>query len=61
MLQLTSIFGPLIRTVAEMMKDLMTFFMIFLIQILAFSCVGLLIFSKLDAYDNLMDVMIMLI
>ena len=61
MLQLTRVFGPLIRTITEMMKDLMTFFMLFLIQIFAFSCVGLLIFGKLSAYENLVDVIIMLV
>ena len=59
MLQLTSVFGPLIRTTAALMKDLITFFMLFTIQLIAFSCVGILCFGSIPEYDNLQDAFIM--
>ena len=59
MLQLTGLFGPLIRTTSEMMKDLLTFFLLFVIQLIAFSCVGILSFGKLKSYETLQDTLIM--
>ena len=50
MMQLTALFGPLIRTTAAMMGDLVTFFLLFTIQLIAFACVGILSFGKLKPY-----------
>lgn len=59
MLQLTNTFGPLIRTTAAMLKDLIKFFLLFIIQLVAFSCVGVLSFGKLKEYETLWDALIM--
>lgn len=45
MLQLTLTFGPLIRTTMAMMKDLITFFLLFALQLMAFACVAILAFG----------------
>ena len=59
MLQLTSVFGPLIRTMMAMMQDLITFFLLFTLQLIAFSCVGILAFGMLKPYETLFDAFIM--
>ena len=41
------------------MKDLLTFFLLFVIQLIAFSCVGILSFGKLKSYETLQDTLIM--
>ena len=53
MLQLTDVFGPLIRTTSAMMIDLFTFFLLFIIQLIAFSCVGILSFGNLEPYATI--------
>ena len=53
LLKLTNTFGPLIAVTWAMMRDLMTFFFLFSIQLIAFSCVGILTFGSLDAYSTL--------
>jgi hypothetical protein len=59
MLQLTSVFGPLIRTMMAMMQDLITFFLLFTLQLIAFACVGILAFGMLKPYETLWDAFIM--
>ena len=59
MLQLTSVFGPLIRTTMAMLQDLMIFFMLFTLQLIAFSCVGILAFGMLKPYETLWDAFIL--
>ena len=59
MLQLTTVFGPLIRITMAMMKDLITFFLLFTLQLIAFSCVGILAFGMLKPYETLWDAFIM--
>ena len=59
MMQLTKMFGPLIRTTVAMMKDLVIFFLLFTIQLIAFSCVGILSFGNLEDYETLQDAFIM--
>ena len=59
MLQLTSVFGPLIRTTMAMMQDLVTFFMLFTLQLIAFSCVGILAFGMLKPYETVWDAFIL--
>jgi hypothetical protein len=46
MLTLTKTFGPLIRIITAMTKDLIIFFLLFSIQLVAFGCVGILMFGK---------------
>jgi hypothetical protein len=59
MLQLTSTFGPLIRTIAAMLSDLSTFLVLLLIELAAFSCVGVLCFGMLTEYNNIVTTLIM--
>ena len=47
MLILTNTFGPLITTTVRMIKDLAIFFVLFIIELVAFSCVGILSFGNL--------------
>ena len=48
MLQLTGVFGPLIRTTAALILDLITFFLLYFIQLIAFSCVAILCLGELE-------------
>ena len=41
------------------MKDLVTFFLLFTIQLFAFACVGILCFGDIPEYDNLQDAVIL--
>ena len=50
MLILTNTFGPLITITIRMMKDLVIFFVLFIIELLAFSCVAILSFGNLDEF-----------
>ena len=61
LLQLTTTFGPLIRATLAMMKDLITFFLLFAIQLIAFTCVGILTFGSVPEYYTIQDALIMLI
>ena len=60
MLKLTKTFGPLIRIIEKMLKELGIFLVIWVIQLFIFTCVGFLIFGELPEYTNFSDVMIML-
>lgn len=60
MLQLTQTFGPLIRTTVAMMSDLITFFLLFSIQLIAFSCVGILAFGNLPGFETVFDGLVLL-
>ena len=60
LLQLTLTFGPLILATQAMMKDLIVFFGLFTIQLIAFSCVGILTFGSLKEYATLENTIVML-
>ena len=60
MLQLTSTFGPIIRICFKMLSDMITFFVIFFLQITAFACVGVLIFGEIPEYDDLYTAIVMI-
>ncbi len=60
MLKLTKTFGPLIRIIHVMMKELGIFLVIWVIQLFIFTCIGFLIFGELPEYTNFLDVFIML-
>ena len=45
MLKLTKTFGPLIRIIVQMLKELMIFLVLWTIQLFIFACVGELIFG----------------
>lgn len=53
MLELTWTFGPLIAIISRMMADMMIFFGLFVIQLIAFGCVAILTFGQVKAYENL--------
>jgi len=59
MLVLTNTFGPLIIITIRMMKDMSVFFVLFLIELVAFACVGILSFGNLKEYDNLAVALVM--
>ena len=59
MLQLTRVFGPLIRTIMAMLQDLMVFLVLFFLQLVAFACVGILAFGMLEEYETLWDAFIL--
>ena len=61
MLQLTSTFGPLITIMAQMFKDLTIFFVLFSIELIAFSCIGLLSFGGLPEYRDVTATLIMML
>ena len=61
MLQLTSTFGPLITIIFQMFKDLGIFFVLFSIELIAFSCIGLLSFGSLPEYRDLVRTLIMML
>lgn len=61
MLQLTKTFGPMIKIVVSMLKDLATFSILWIIQLFIFACIGFLIFGELEEYNGLTDTVILLL
>ena len=59
MLRLTSTFGPLIVIMVQMTKDLSIFFVLLAIELIAFSCVGILSFGSLEEYESLYTTLVM--
>ena len=59
MLKLTKTFGPLIRIIYAMMREMMIFLVLWGIQLFIFTCAGILIFSDVKEYDGFVNVMIM--
>ena len=47
MLKLTKTFGPLIRIITVMLKELFIFLVLWIIQLFIFACIGILIFGSL--------------
>ena len=50
----------MIRIVFAMVTDLLVFFLLFAIQLMAFSCVGILSFGNLTPYETLESAVVML-
>ena len=59
MLILTNTFGPLITITINMLRDLFIFFILFMIELTAFSCVGILSFGNLQDYNNVSVTLVM--
>ena len=59
MLILTNTFGPLITITVNMMRDLSIFFVLFSIELIAFSCVGILSFGNMEEYESLSTTLVM--
>ena len=47
MLRLTETFGPLIEIILKMIKDMIIFFGLYLIDLLMFSSIGILLFPEI--------------
>ena len=50
MLMLTETFGPLLTIITNMFKDLITFFVLFTIELAAFAVIGLICFGTVPQY-----------
>lgn len=61
MLELTKTFGPLIKIIYALIKDLFIFLGLYLIQLLAFTCMGLLVFNKIPEYQSFFGVFTLLV
>lgn len=48
MLQLTKTFGPMLKIIVAMLKDLGTFSILWVLQLFIFACMGSLLFGELD-------------
>merc|ERR1740117_637792 len=59
MLMLTLTFGPLINIMIHMTKDLMVFLALFMIQLFAFTCIGILMFGQLKEFTSFYTVGLM--
>lgn len=61
MLQLTKTFGPMIKIVVAMLKELSLFSILWIIQLFIFACIGYLIFGELPEYSSLANTLILLL
>ena len=52
-LQISRIFGPMIRIIFKMLVDLTTFMFLYMLIFIIFTCAGQLMFSELSEYKNL--------
>ena len=59
MLKLTKTFGPLIKIIYAMIRELMIFLVLWGIQLFIFTCVGILVFAGVPHYDGFMQVLIL--
>lgn len=57
-LRLTRTFGPQIKMVITMIKDIGKFAIVWMIQLLFFACVGVLMFQELNQYKSIMSALI---
>jgi len=60
LLNLTRTFGPLIKIITSMMKDIIIFSGLWGIQMVFFACIGILMFGELPVYESFYDTMVML-
>jgi hypothetical protein len=61
MLQLTKTFGPMIKIVVAMLKELSLFSILWIIQLFIFACIGYLIFGELPEYQSLSSTLLLLL
>lgn len=54
--RVTKTFGPMFKIISIMIKDLLQFFVIWTIVILMFTCVAMLAFGELEAFQSFFDV-----
>jgi hypothetical protein len=60
MLKLTKTFGPLIRIIQVMLRELFIFLVLWVIQLFIFACIGILVFGSLPQYKSFPKVLILL-
>ena len=53
MLRLTKLFGPLIRIIVAMLKEMVIFLVLWTIQLFAFSCASFIMFGQRAEYSTL--------
>ena len=58
MLRLTETFGPLIEIILKMIKDMIIFFGLYLIDLLMFASIGILLFPEIPDYNNIFTAII---
>lgn len=60
MLKLTKTFGPMIKIIQTMLGELITFSILWVIQLFIFACLGTLIFADIPEFYAFYDTMVML-
>ena len=60
LLRLTRTFGPMIKIIQAIIVDILIFTVIWGIQLLFFTCVGILLFGQVPEYESFQDTFIML-
>ena len=58
MLRLTKTFGPLIRIIQAMLRELGIFLVLWFIQLFLFACVASILFGEAESYDRFLYVMV---
>lgn len=61
MLQLTKTFGPMIKIIVSLLKELATFTVLWVTQLFIFACIGYLVFGELFEYRDLQNTLILLL
>ena len=54
-LQMSRIFGPMVKILGNMLVDLVTFIFMYLLVFLIFTCASQLLFHTINGYDNFID------
>jgi hypothetical protein len=52
LMRLTSVVGPLIKTIFAMVHDIVMFFTLFTVVLVFFTCIGRLLFSDVDGFSH---------
>lgn len=60
MMKLTKTFGPMIKIIVVMLKELTIFLVLWLIQLFIFTCIGILVFGELPEYYDFLQALIWL-
>ena len=55
-LRVTKTFGPMFKVLTNMTIDLVTFLVLWVIDLIMFACVGLMIFGQLDKFSNFLEI-----
>ena len=55
-LRVTKTFGPMFKVLTNMTIDLVTFLVLWIIDLIMFACVAQMIFGQLDAFSNFLEI-----